>query len=552
MRIQYSRGSEFLAVRNHVIIVTGTADVARVLESLSLDAEAAMSRIGSSVSEGAVASLAAVGSGTASVHSGKSTKKPKHRVVLHMFNEALPYHSMRAISRGVGAMNAGVCVHVQHLPERFLVPLMHILAKHVYSFDKYKLSSEKLSLKLRAKSSSQSRKTFIVDVNSSESKRRHLEDICRALDCVDVARDLENEPSNQLYPMKFCEVATGLLRGSSPESRVESEILDMAALKREGLNLIVSVGQSSDHAPALLIAKLIRDERYPTICLIGKGVTFDAGGLRLKSAQGMAEMKKDKSGAAIVVAIMRHIARDHGDLRVNLVGLMPMVENVINGRATRPGDIVRAHNGSTVEIADPDAEGRLLLADAISYAKRYSPDFILDFATLTSFASTICCDLSGVYYTKNDSLSQLIYTLGESTGERVWRHPPWTEYKHATTSVVADAKNAAFECTRSGSYMASMFILNFVPPEMLMRWVHFDISTTDTQGTFSGNGALLGMQLVKALAALGLKRDLLEVNRNLKVSSRNLKKVKAKSPKKVKPNKRNPKPKISKGRVHRI
>jgi leucyl aminopeptidase len=368
-------------------------------------------------------------------------------------------------------------------------------------------------------------------VNIANAERLlELHDAELSLDCADIARDLENEPANVMTPEKFCKESSRMLTPLGVKVRV----LDVSAMQAEGLNLVLAVGLSSSSSPRFLVmeycsSKKKSSRQYPkvtevvtlknykkiptetkrkrTICLVGKGVTFDAGGLRLKSAPNMIDMKQDKSGAAIVVSIMEYLARSSnsssssssgGDYRV--IGIAPLVENVINGRAMKPGDIVVAHNGSTVEILDPDAEGRLILADAISYAcKYYDPDYIIDFATLTAFASNVCCDLSAVFHTTNEDLAAKIVSLGEATGERVWRLPPWPEYRVNTQSVVADVRNSNFECTRSGSFMAAMFISNFVPLELADKWVHFDISNNDVKTIHSGNCAFLGMQVLRYL-----------------------------------------------------
>ncbi|PNH01397.1 putative cytosol aminopeptidase [Tetrabaena socialis] len=359
--------------------------------------------------------------------------------------------------------------------------------------------------------SSGKRRVWMLD-QSGEQDEAYIQDVERALASADIARDMENEPANQMTPDIFCKTAIALLKPFN----FKVTVLDEAAMAKEGMGLVLAVGQSSSFPPRFMVVEHFKNAAFPTVCLVGKGVTFDAGGLRIKSPQGMIDMKQDKSGASVVVSIMHHLALHHRDLPINLVGLMPMVENVINGKAMKPGDIVKAHNGTHVEIMDPDAEGRLILADAISYSARFKPDYVLDFATLTSYATQLCCDLSAAYYTVNDALSQLVFSIGEAIGERVWRHPPWPEYKLNTMSPVADSRNAHFDCTRSGSFMAAMFISNFVQGEVAERWVHFDIANNDVKGVHSANCSFMGMQLVKALAEVGTKRADYRVSRKSK------------------------------------
>lgn len=475
----------------HVIIVSTPEQVHGTLKDFELDAEA----VGKEKK--------------ATVRSKKvSTASQQKKVVLHVFDAEAPYTSMRNIARAVAALHGCICIHVDNMPDRFTVPLMHVLAKHVYMFGKYKSGFRPFS---------EENVIWVLDRSKLHDKDHasYMEDVSRAIACADLTRDLENEPANLLTPAKFCEIAREKL---ALNKGIDIRVMDEVDIRKNGLGLVMAVGQGSDVPPRFLEISMIRDTaNFVTICLVGKGVMFDAGGLRIKSAQGMADMKQDKSGAAIVLSIIEHVSRHCPELQVNLVGIMPLVENVINGSATKPGDIVRAYNGTTVEITDPDAEGRLILADAISYAShQYAPDYILDFATLTNMASTVCCDLSAVYYTKNDALSQLVYSLGEAIGERVWRHPPWHEYRSSTVSPVADARNSNFECTRSGSFMASMFVANFIEKDLADRWIHFDISNNDVRGLMSGNCSFLGMQLVKALSEVGTKRSMDRLLENLR------------------------------------
>jgi leucyl aminopeptidase len=232
----------------------------------------------------------------------------------------------------------------------------------------------------------------------------------------------------------------------------------------------------------------------------------------------MIDQKSDKSGASVVVSILHSLRLK----KINLVAVLPMVENVINGNATKPGDVFKSYDGKTVEIMDPDAEGRLIIADAIAYAtKNFKVDYILDFATLTSSASMVNCDTAALYYTTCDELGHLIYTIGEATGDRVWRHPPWPEYKVQTVSPVADVRNAHFECTKAySSFMAAMFISNFVPDDLQGRWVHFDIGNNEVNNYFMGNGAMVGTELVKVLADRGSKHKPIKAKTKSKSKSK--------------------------------
>jgi leucyl aminopeptidase len=355
-------------------------------------------------------------------------------------NRDKPYHSMRELVAAAVASRGDVVLDLANIAPDFKFPILTMLSKHAYKFSKYR------SQKPRSR-------TFVIHDNDVR-----VREMVMAIHYADLARDLQNEPSNHMLPEILARNVRSRLRAA-----YRVRVMDEREIEQRGMGLIMAVGQGSDHPPRFVVAKRMKDPNFPTICLVGKGVTFDAGGLRLKPASSMMDMKQDKSGAAVVATILAYIAEVAPHLEVNLVGIMPMVENVINGTATRPGDVVTAHDGSNVEVMDTDAEGRLIIADAISYSKKFKPDYIIDFGTLTSFASNLCCDLSSVHYTPSDAMSELVSQVAEATGERTWRLPPWTEYSRDTTSTVADMRNAIFNCTRGGSYMAAMFISNFVP-----------------------------------------------------------------------------------------
>ena len=419
---------------------------------------------------------------------------------------------MHKISKWMTQWSLGheIVLDISSCPLKYASPLLNLIAKHTYTFTSYQTrkgyqcfgkkqkTQETRGSQVTRGSQGVQKQIWVYD----DSKRRpYIKDLLDAIDHADVARDLENEPSNVMTPKRFVKFAKELFK----ESRIEIKVLDEKQIVEEGLLLVDSVGRSSSNPHRFLIAEWIHDPSRPTICLIGKGVTFDAGGLRLKPIASLMSMKQDKSGASIVLAIMNYLITCCPDLPVNVVALMPMVENVINGRATKPGDVFQSHDGRNVEVVDPDAEGRLIIADAISYSSRYHPDYIIDFATLTNTASTVCCDLSAVYFAKDDGIAKIVDVLGEALGERVWRLPPWTEYRAYTKSSVADVRNANFECTKGGSFMPSMFICNFVPEKLHRRWIHFDISNNDIGGTHTANAALLGMNVVKTLAITGKK-----------------------------------------------
>lgn len=283
---------------------------------------------------------------------------------------------------------------------------------------------------------------------------------------VRLARDLGNRPGNDLNPTSFAEEITTMFAGGP----VRVTVMGRKELEKEGLRGIVAVGDGSQHEPRLVRMEYRAKKPRAAVVLVGKGVTFDSGGLSIKSPAGMADMKHDMAGAAAVVAAMRAVAQDQPPLKV--VGLVPLVENMPSGSALRPGDILTLCNGTTVEVDDTDAEGRLILADAMAFAARFHPDLMVDLATLTGACRiALGAELAGMFANDDDLAAQL-GRLGMGTGDRVWRLPLLARYRDLLRSEWADLKNAG---DRWGSLPASAaFLWHFVPSGV--RWAHLDIA----------------------------------------------------------------------------
>ncbi|HVR73769.1 MAG TPA: leucyl aminopeptidase [Planctomycetota bacterium] len=318
-------------------------------------------------------------------------------------------------------------------------------------------------------------------------------------DASRVARDLANTPGNDLYPEKLAEHARVLARRNGLAVR----ILHKRDLEREHMGALLGVAQGSDHAPCMIVLDY-RPRRAPkaTVVLVGKAVTFDSGGLSIKPAKGMEEMKFDMSGGAIVLGALQAIASMKPPLRV--VGIVPSTENLISGSAMRPGDILRSAAGKTIEVVNTDAEGRLILADALHYARKFRPDYMVDFATLTGACLVaLGTQVSGLV-TNNTSLGDLVFAAGEACGERVWKLPLYDEFLEATKSTVADLKNSAGRS--GGAITAAAFLSHFVGKT---PWCHVDIAGTAWAERDSGPlvagatgvGLRLAVEVVSALAA---------------------------------------------------
>jgi leucyl aminopeptidase len=282
------------------------------------------------------------------------------------------------------------------------------------------------------------------------------------------ARDLINEPANVLYPNEFARRAAGLRKRG-----IVVEILDVPAMRKLGMGALLGVGQGSAHEPKVVVMRWNGGKRgADPIAFIGKGVCFDSGGISIKPAQGMEDMKGDMAGAACVVGLMHALAARKA--KANVVGVIGLVENMPDGKAQRPGDIVTSMSGQTIEIINTDAEGRLVLADVLHYVnKRFKPKFMINLATLTGAIIVALGQEFAGLFSNDDKLVERLSKAGEATGERVWRMPLAPEYDKIIDSKFADVKNSGGRF--AGSITAAQFLQRFVNKT---PWAHLDIAGT--------------------------------------------------------------------------
>jgi leucyl aminopeptidase len=287
-------------------------------------------------------------------------------------------------------------------------------------------------------------------------------------DGVVMARDLINEPANVLYPVEFARRAQGLKKVG-----VAVEVLDVPAMKKLGMHSLLGVGQGSAHDSRVVIMRWNGGKKgAPPLAFIGKGVCFDTGGISIKPAAGMEDMKGDMAGAACVVGLMHALAARKA--KVNAVGAIGLVENMPDGNAQRPGDIVKTMNGQTIEIINTDAEGRLVLADVLHYVNtRHKPRFMIDLATLTGAIIVALGQEYAGMFSNDDRLCERLTKAGQATMERVWRMPLGPEYDKQIDSKFADMKNTGGRW--GGSITAAQLLARFVDKT---PWVHLDIAGT--------------------------------------------------------------------------
>jgi leucyl aminopeptidase len=297
---------------------------------------------------------------------------------------------------------------------------------------------------------------------------------------VNLARDLVNTPPGEKSPSRLAD-RIGLV---AADAGISVEIWDEDRLRRERFGGLLGVSAGSDEPPRFMTLEYLNGGQSPTLALVGKGVTFDSGGLCLKPAASMEDMKSDMTGAAVVAAAMQAAARLA--LPVNIVGYLALTENMTGGRAMKMGDVLTMRNGKTVEIMNTDAEGRLILADALSYAVEREPARILDLATLTgACVVALGLKIAGLF-SNNDSFCKELSAACRKTGERVWRLPLHDDFKEQLKSSVADFKNVGGKW--GGAVTAAKFLEQFVAST---PWIHLDIagpSWCDTENTTRDSG----------------------------------------------------------------
>jgi leucyl aminopeptidase len=333
-----------------------------------------------------------------------------------------------------------------------------------YRFDRYKTKKKKDDDEKERTASAD----IVIAVQAAAAARKAWSEREAIGEGVVKARDLVNEPPNVLYPEEFARRAAELKKLG-----VGIQVLDVKAMKKLGMGALLGVGQGSAHESRTVIMRWNGGKKGEApVAIIGKGVCFDTGGISIKPAASMEDMKGDMAGAACVVGLMHALAARKA--KANVVGAIGLVENMPSGMAQRPGDIVKSMSGQTIEIINTDAEGRLVLADVLWYVKEnFKPKWMIDLATLTG---AILISLGQEYaglFSNDDKLSKRLIEIGKETGERVWRMPLGPEFDKMIDSKFADIKNTGSRY--GGSITAAQFLQRFVDKT---PWAHLDIAGT--------------------------------------------------------------------------
>jgi len=329
-----------------------------------------------------------------------------------------------------------------------------------YTFNKYKtINKDKIDKKINFK--------IVTSCKADlQNKYKYYDSIKEG---VFLTRDLVSEPPNVLNPKRYTEEIKKLSKLG-----LKVEILNEAKLKKLGMHSLLGVGQGSENETFLVVIKWngAKSNFGKPLAFVGKGVCFDTGGISIKPARFMEEMKYDMGGSAVVVGLMKSFALRKA--KVNAVGVVGLVENMPDGNAQRPGDIVKSYSGKTIEVLNTDAEGRLVLADALTYTEeKFKPKFIIDLATLTGAIIMALGEEYAGLFSNNDELSKKIFKASENVNEKVWRLPLHKNYDKLINSPIADVQNINY-AGGAGSITAAQFLQRFILKET--PWAHLDIA----------------------------------------------------------------------------
>ena len=363
----------------------------------------------------------------------------------------------KAVGRAIDAKvnDIVLCAHVDN---KHVHALMEgaVLANHL--FDLYKAKKSRKALP---------EISFHVEKSAQRSLRnaaRRIETICKG---TIIARDWVSAPPNDKRPDMF---ARSIVKAADKENLTIID-LDEKNIRKNRMQALLAVGAGSNTKPRMVVLDYRPDTFSKTIVLVGKGVTFDSGGINLKPSNGIADMKQDMAGAAAVAATLITIARL--ELKHRVIGVLPLVENMPSGNAYRPGDVIKTASGRTVEIGNTDAEGRMILADAISYAvKQYNPDTIIDMATLTGACKVALGPKIAGVFSSSEALAARLVASGARTHERCWTMPLPDDYKEMIKSDIADIRSVG-KARWGGAIAAALFLSEFTEN---IEWAHIDIA----------------------------------------------------------------------------
>jgi leucyl aminopeptidase len=369
--------------------------------------------------------------------------------------------------QGCGAADAALCLTQLEVPERdaYWRVRQAVEQAHdvLYRFDELKSKKDTKRPKLRRALLSVASRREVAPAEGG------VRDGAAIAEGVELARTLGNLPANICTPSYLAQQARRLARR---HSQAEVRVLDEAAMKRLGMHSLLSVARGSREAAKLIILQYKGAKReHKPVVLVGKGVTFDSGGISIKPAAAMDEMKFDMCGAASVLGVLS--AAMELALPLTVIGVIPATENLPDGNASKPGDVITSLSGQTVEVLNTDAEGRLILNDALTYAGRYKPEVVIDVATLTGACVVALGAQASGLFTNDPALGEALLAAGRYSGDRAWELPLWEDYQEQLKSNFADMANVGGR--EAGAITAACFLSRFARD---YRWAHLDIAGT--------------------------------------------------------------------------
>ncbi len=339
--------------------------------------------------------------------------------------------------------------------------------------------------------------TLIKSVTMIGCEEKQIHEGVSIANAICFSRNVGNSPGNVATPSHLAKLAVNIAK----EQNLKTKVLDREEFTDLGMGGLAGVAQGSDEPPKFIVIEYNNGGDQKPKIIVGKGLTFDSGGISIKPASKMDEMKYDMCGAAVVLGVFKAVSELKP--KINLVGIIPSTENLSGAKAYKPGDILKAYNGKTIEVLNTDAEGRLILADALSYAsKHYDPEFIIDFATLTGAVVVALGNIATGILGNNKPLLKKIKKASKTSGEKVWELPLWSEYCKQVKSTIADVKNMGVP-GQAGTIAGAAFLKAFVKRDI--PWAHFDIAGTawgvkpsniNPKGSATGCGIRLVLDLI--------------------------------------------------------
>ncbi|MBX3125090.1 MAG: leucyl aminopeptidase [Polyangiaceae bacterium] len=388
--------------------------------------------------------------------------KPKHVIVIGLGKkDAITAAALRSYAAVAARFANSVMAKSLALalpdPSADLRPVAEGAKLGAYRFSKY-FTGDRVP-------KSELREVLVYVGRATPAHRKQLALGAAVADAVIIARDAVNEPPNELYPLAMAEIA----RKIAKKGKLKIQVFDKKAIQQKGMKLLYAVGQGSVHEPCFIHMSYVPKKAKKKIVFVGKGLTFDSGGLCIKPAPGMGDMKSDMGGAAAVLGLMAAVSAIAPSVEVH--GVIASAENMPDAGAYRPGDVFGSLSGKTVEIVNTDAEGRLVLADALTYASRLKPDVIIDAATLTGACMVALGKTCSAFYTADDDLAGKFAGSARAVGEQFWRMPLLDDLREQLKSDVADLKHTGERW--GGSISAALFLREFVEGA---AWIHCDIA----------------------------------------------------------------------------